>query len=677
MSSPSDLNRSYNSSVRVTSAWLNAINSRLLNEDGSDWRRWTDADLDVSPGSLFDRVAKISDQLHVQAGMGLSVSVSPGRVGLSDGTTLEVGNMATSTPASLTLADDSNLFVYVSASGLGFGETLPSGALLLAVAQTAGGILVSLEDRRSLFAVFGDSEGAIGDRLDSLEAGSDTLDGAITTINQSLDTIDGAITDIQSSLDFSGANDGDFVRVGSAGELVTDSLVGGQIESISDAVDTLTSGLAGLETALDFAGATTGDFIRIDSLGNLAAQTTNLGVMSVGLTAPSVFTVSNSPVTGSGSLTFSFASGQTANQFLATPNGATGAIALRSIVADDIPSLNASKITSGVFGAERIPNLDSSKITTGVLALDRIPDLAASKITTGAFSSDRIPSLDASKITTGLVATNRLASGTASASTYLRGDQTWQAISGVATALVQASPPTSTTNAALGTLIFCTSDQELYVCIDATTNANQWRFWISDGSAGTIVFTASGSPVDGSGMEAAANQAFFRRGALYYLGTTGLTQAYSNIHTSSRLVVTMSSIGTGAAVNAVDRTIQQNNTADSAGSWIRFDFGTRTFAANRIVWQHGTTTGINRLQSYKYQGSNDASTSPTNWTDIATYTNSPPANTGYSFKNDSFVNTTAFRHYRILSTGVDSSGSNFLAITDVEFFGTATDWTFN
>lgn len=52
-----------------------------------------------------------------------------------------------------------------------------------------------------------------------------------------------------------------------------------------------------------------------------------------------------------------------------------------SLVASDIPNLDASKITSGTFAAARIPNLDASKITSGVFNEARIPSLAISKIT--------------------------------------------------------------------------------------------------------------------------------------------------------------------------------------------------------------------------------------------------------------------------------------------------------
>lgn len=41
--------------------------------------------------------------------------------------------------------------------------------------------------------------------------------------------------------------------------------------------------------------------------------------------------------------------------------------------ASDVPNLDASKITTGVFNVGRIPNLDASKITTGTISLDRLP----------------------------------------------------------------------------------------------------------------------------------------------------------------------------------------------------------------------------------------------------------------------------------------------------------------
>ena len=64
------------------------------------------------------------------------------------------------------------------------------------------------------------------------------------------------------------------------------------------------------------------------------------GVSSVGLSLPtSVFTLSGTPVTSSGTLTAVFAS-QSANYAWMAPNGSSGAPTFRAIVAADIPTLN-------------------------------------------------------------------------------------------------------------------------------------------------------------------------------------------------------------------------------------------------------------------------------------------------------------------------------------------------
>jgi len=76
-------------------------------------------------------------------------------------------------------------------------------------------------------------------------------------------------------------------------------------------------------------------------------------VSSVGLSLPNIFSVSNSPVTGSGIITATLAN-QSANSFLAAPSGATGIPSFRAINAVDIPSLPASKIATGVFSISRL-----------------------------------------------------------------------------------------------------------------------------------------------------------------------------------------------------------------------------------------------------------------------------------------------------------------------------------
>ena len=73
-----------------------------------------------------------------------------------------------------------------------------------------------------------------------------------------------------------------------------------------------------------------------------AAPTTGGGtVTSVGLALPGQFTISNSPVTGSGTLTAAWAN-QTANHVLAAPNGSAGVPTFRGLAAADIPLIPVS-----------------------------------------------------------------------------------------------------------------------------------------------------------------------------------------------------------------------------------------------------------------------------------------------------------------------------------------------
>jgi hypothetical protein len=108
-------------------------------------------------------------------------------------------------------------------------------------------------------------------------------------------------------------------------------------------------------------------------------------VTSVGLSMPSgTFSVSNTPITTNGELVVALVS-QSANLVFASPNGSAGVPTWRSLVAADIPSLAASKITSGTFDAARIPNLSWTKITS-----DKPTTLAGYGITDAYISSGTI-----------------------------------------------------------------------------------------------------------------------------------------------------------------------------------------------------------------------------------------------------------------------------------------------
>jgi hypothetical protein len=76
-------------------------------------------------------------------------------------------------------------------------------------------------------------------------------------------------------------------------------------------------------------------------------------ITSIGLAAPSQFVVSGSPLTANGTLTLAWAN-QSVNTVLAGPaSGGVGAPGFRSLVAADIPNLDAAKIATGLLAVAR------------------------------------------------------------------------------------------------------------------------------------------------------------------------------------------------------------------------------------------------------------------------------------------------------------------------------------
>ncbi|MGH9403169.1 MAG: beta strand repeat-containing protein [Terriglobia bacterium] len=89
-------------------------------------------------------------------------------------------------------------------------------------------------------------------------------------------------------------------------------------------------------------------------------------VSSVGLSLPNLFTVSGSPVTSSGTLTGALAS-QNANLVLASPSGASGVPAFRSLNIADLPSIAFSNLT----GTEADAQLANAYSGVGACAANR------------------------------------------------------------------------------------------------------------------------------------------------------------------------------------------------------------------------------------------------------------------------------------------------------------------
>lgn len=89
-------------------------------------------------------------------------------------------------------------------------------------------------------------------------------------------------------------------------------------------------------------------------------------VTSIGISVPSILTVSNTPITSSGVIAIDLASANP-NVFLGGPDATSGTPTFRGIIPADVPSLDAAKITSGVFGTARLGTgtADTTKFLRG------------------------------------------------------------------------------------------------------------------------------------------------------------------------------------------------------------------------------------------------------------------------------------------------------------------------
>jgi hypothetical protein len=104
--------------------------------------------------------------------------------------------------------------------------------------------------------------------------------------------------------------------------------------------------LANVDTIVWRNAANTGNVtLSVNGSNNLVFEGSVIAaggtVMSVALSVPSIFTVSGSPVSSSGTLSFSLNS-QAVNLVFASPTSGSGAPTFRSLAASDIPTVNAA-----------------------------------------------------------------------------------------------------------------------------------------------------------------------------------------------------------------------------------------------------------------------------------------------------------------------------------------------
>jgi len=173
--------------------------------------------------------------------------------------------------------------------------------------------------------------------------------------------------------------------------------------------------------------------------------------------------------------------------------------------------------------------------------------------------------------------------------------------------------------------------------------------------------------------------AFDTNGILYLIGTRGGTAAYRNPHELGEVVSSSSSL---SVMGAVERFVQHahaapvtNCTLNYPESWLAVDLGE---GRSLVVDHYCLRSDLNnrhKLRNWELQGSLNGQT----WQTLRAHqgdeslasqsmsTAAWPVNAGAQ----------AFRHFRILQTGANSSGIHYLKCTGIELYGRSDALTFS
>ena len=226
-----------------------------------------------------------------------------------------------------------------------------------------------------------------------------------------------------------------------------------------------------------------------------------------------------------------------------------------------------ANIVSGGFTAEDIPSLDTAKITTGTFVDARMPSTVLN-------SNVDLTNLSATNLTSGTVPIARLgSSGTKDSTTFLRGDNTFATAGGNMTPMFSATLSASQTisDATLSKINFDTEEYDTDNCYDNSTN---YRFTPTTSGKYLVIIKLM----------------VFDSGARLYNNILYLRKNGSNISQSTFDLRSSTGYGYLADLNIV-KVISMNGSSDylecfgymdGAGT-LQFDSGISFFSAYKII----------------------------------------------------------------------------------------------
>lgn len=158
-------------------------------------------------------------------------------------------------------------------------------------------------------------------------------------------------------------------------------------------------------------------------------------------------------------------------------------------------------------------------------------------------------------------------------------------------------------------------------------------------------------------------------GVSYWLGSNYGQEIWTNPYSAGRLLITASGLydTTFSDIKAlVDRVPSRLiATQDAVGGWFMLDLGAKNTLSCNLYSLRGRNVDDGNLRSWKFQGSVNASS----WTDLDVQSNNSTLNLNTWFSKP-ILASNPYRYFRIISTGSNSTSTNYLSLGEWEFYGT-------
>jgi hypothetical protein len=181
------------------------------------------------------------------------------------------------------------------------------------------------------------------------------------------------------------------------------------------------------------------------------------------------------------------------------------------------------------------------------------------------------------------------------------------------------------------------------------------------------------------GVELTFSSAGDANGLIYYLGSDGNTTTFSNPH-PTKIVVNQSSTVDGVRLtqNLFDRVNSTAHTHDQTNSWFAFQLvSEHQFSVKHYVLQSRSDSVDRQPRSWTIQGSNNvqantiADINAATWVNLSTITNNLVFNSTNQYEDFTISPATDYyRWFRIVQTGLNSSGDHYFTLGEWEMYGT-------